>query len=144
MDWDTIYKKGKKFSPMNNFLLEKIINEYKKIYNKKTTTFLDLGCGAGDALLKFFKKGFSVVGIDNSSIALDKSKKLLKENNVRDFKFCKQDLNDLNVDFKVDIVLVKYCLKFINNKEKLLKTIKQVISNNGVFVLITPIKYKNI
>jgi 2-polyprenyl-3-methyl-5-hydroxy-6-metoxy-1,4-benzoquinol methylase len=76
----------------------------KYIPNIKGKTILDAGCGTGVAAVCFKLLGAKeVYGIDYSEGSLNTAKKLAKENNVK-INFKRDNLLDLNLSKKFDIV----------------------------------------
>lgn len=142
--WDTIFSEGTNFTPLNEIFLDNLLNAIKNKSNHDPKTLIDLGCGTGDAIIKFSKKGLNVVGIDSSEIALKIAKENLEKNNITNIQLKNIDLNNLDISGKYDIILCKLTYAFIENKEDFLKKISNIMDDNSVFILITPVLHNNI
>ncbi|MCF6276568.1 MAG: class I SAM-dependent methyltransferase [Candidatus Magasanikbacteria bacterium] len=141
--WNKLYSEGAKYRPINEEFLNKLLLEINKKTGESPKTLIDLGCGPGDSLISFIKKGFSVVGIDFSKVALEKAKQNLDKLGLK-AELIQMDLENLNIYKKADVIFCKLVLAFIKNKSKFLKIVKKMMNENSSFVLITPVLYKNI
>lgn len=126
---------------ISNFAADRFYEEFKKII-KKGDDVLDLGCNAGR--FSFYceeKFGANVLGIDISDVTIEYAKKAAE---IKKSKCAFEIKNYNNLDFnrKFDIVI------FPNNIiecsysefENICKQVKNVLKNNGKFVLSCPIK----
>lgn len=72
---------------------------------------LDIAMGEGRNAVFLAKKGFEVVGVDISDVAVRKAKRLARENNVR-IRTVTQDLNKYQIEPEsFDVILVFYYLQ---------------------------------
>ena len=142
--WDKIFLEGTNFTPLNEIFLKNLLNKLKTKSAKESKTLIDLGCGVGDAIIKFSKSGLSVIGIDSSEVALKMAKDNLEENHIENFELKNIDLNNLTITGKYDLVLCKLTYAFIENKEEFLNKIKDIMNNDSIFILITPVLHKNV
>ena len=97
--WEAIYKRDKL---KKDFDLDLTIISYKKFLDKykkdlKKGNFLDLGCGVAFLSALLAREGISITGIDVSKNAIEKSKKIFKEEKLKG-NFIQGDL--LNLPFK--------------------------------------------
>ena len=113
-----------------NHVQRKII---KSIQSNSRAKILDIGCGTGDALLMFKKKGFiHLNGLDLSSVMLAKARRklgrkvVLKKSNVEKMPFQK--------DF-FDIVISTEAFHHFPNPQKALQEINRIIKPQGRFYL---------
>ena len=126
---------------------ERIFNSEYKAYKimalwalekskKRDAKILDLGCGTGHSSLEFFKKSFSVTGIDISKEMLKKATKYPFE------KIIIQDLEKpLKVDDnKFDIIMLIGVMEFIRNPLFLFKQINKKLNPRGIFLVTVPQK----
>ena len=67
------YDKIVKDAYKTNFEFNEICHTTKP--SKKHSNILDIGCGTGDLVKKFVKKGYKVKGIDKAAAMIDKAKK---------------------------------------------------------------------
>ncbi len=143
--WDNVFKEKKGFSPMNLILLNRVLDFVKSYKIPKMA--LDVGCGSGDLVLKLSKLGLDTTGIDFSDVALEKTKSLIEDNKIQ-AKLIKIDLNNskfsISLAERFDIIFCKLVYAFISDKEMFFENIKNLLSENGSFILITPVLYKGI
>lgn len=143
--WDKIFfEKNPKYKPLNEIRLKELLKKIKSLINREPKTVVDLGCGTGDALVKFKKVGLDVTGVDFSKVALDKAKELLKEEHVYDVEVILDDLDSLSVKKEADIYFCKLVYAFLKDKERFLERVKDLMSDESVFILITPVLHKSI
>ena len=69
--------------------------------NPDSKSILDLGCGSGKHAFEFYKKGYSVTGVDLSDMML----KLTGELPPNDIEFLKGDVRNVNLNRKFDVVV---------------------------------------
>jgi len=144
MNWNEIFKKGAKYKPLNEIYLENLLKEIEKYSKNSDKVLIDLGCGTGNSLLKFVQKGYSVIGVDISDIALKEAENLLKKENVKNYVLHCMDLDEFKISEKADIVFSKLTIAFVQDKPKFIENVKKIMKDNGVFVLITPVLYSGI
>jgi cyclopropane fatty-acyl-phospholipid synthase-like methyltransferase len=70
VDWNVLYSNGRDYSTMNQRLLDEIL---RRAEVKEGGTSLDVGCGTGDLAVKLAQRGFVVMGIDLSQVAIAKA-----------------------------------------------------------------------
>jgi SAM-dependent methyltransferase len=82
---------------------------------RRGETMLDVGCGSGNCLLFFHRKGCDVTGIDSSASMLEAAKQMLGDK----AELHAGEAEDLPFsDNEFDIVTVNTSLEFISNPEK--------------------------
>lgn len=145
-NWNEIFKKGAKYRPLNTIFLAKVLDEIKKISpDNQQKTMIDIGCGTGGSLLDFSQKGFNITGIDISDVAIQEAEELLKKEGVEDFNLSIMNASEISsIKEKFDIIFSKSVYAFIENKEKFIDDVKKLMDENSVFILITPVLYKDI
>lgn len=141
--WDELYSNGAKYTPLNELYLQRLLEEIERTSKKKPTTVIDLGCGTGDALIKFAKNGLSGFGFDMSEIAINIAKEKLSEQGIRNIKVSVQDLDTLDFRQTADVILCRLTYAFIAQKENFLETVKGLMAAHSVFVLTTPVLHKD-
>ena len=98
---------------------------------------LDLGCGPGLYAFAFAEKGYSVTGIDISSLSIEYAKKQAKLEK-KNIEFICADYLKKRVDNKYDIVTCIYCdFGALIPKEQMvfLKNAYKALNNNGSIIL---------
>lgn len=125
----------------NNFTY---INFFRYIFpiinNARPRKILDIGSGAGTLSLFLAGQGFKVVGVDASSVSIEKSKISAKYLNLQtkvDFVNC--DFLDFASNEKFDLILCSEVIEHIFDVNEFLKKIKRLLINNGLLVLSTPL-----
>lgn len=102
--------------------------------NIKPQKAVELGCGAGNDTVYLIKNGWNVTAVDSENtenFILEK----LDEDEIKRFKFSKQDFESLNLE-ENDLVLANYSIPFCNKNEfntfwnKIVNSIKE----DGYFV----------
>ncbi|MDP3729448.1 MAG: class I SAM-dependent methyltransferase [bacterium] len=121
-----------------------LLDKIKEMTGQSPKTVIALGCGTGDALVKFAEHKLKVLGIDSSEIAMEKAIVKLGDLKILDASVQLVDLEKLGDRGVFDIVFCKLVYAFIEDKERFLKSIKSMMSTHSVFVLMTPVLYKGI
>ncbi|MEX2410041.1 MAG: class I SAM-dependent methyltransferase [Candidatus Paceibacterota bacterium] len=104
---------------------------------------IDIGCGDGDLLIKFRKRGLEVTGLDGSEVALDKAKSIFADLKLR-ADFIKADFNTSDFISSInnkpfDLVVIRLSFAFVDDKDSFCESVKKILSPNGTFVCSTPI-----
>ena len=108
-------------------------NFYQK--DREKINILEVGCGPGPNIRYFVKEGFSAYGIDISSIAINKAKRIMEEEGLS------ADLSVGNIenipysDSFFDGVIDNECLyhNSLENTNRILEEIKRVMKTGGLF-----------
>jgi 2-polyprenyl-3-methyl-5-hydroxy-6-metoxy-1,4-benzoquinol methylase len=143
--WDEGFKAGRDYNPMNEILLDKVL----ELVTNERKTAIDLGCGAGDAVIKLARRGMKVTGTDWSPEALRKAQARTEEEGVADkVNLQEVDLDKLTeADLKegeADIILCKLVVAFVSDKKAFCEAVKGLLAENGVFVIQTPVLHEGI
>lgn len=105
--WDSLYSKHKGYvfgKEPAGFLAE-------NLERLPVGRALDIAMGEGRNAVYLAKKGFEVVGVDISDVAVRKAKRLARENNVR-IHTVTQDLNKYKIEPEsYDVIMVFYYLQ---------------------------------
>jgi SAM-dependent methyltransferase len=109
------------------------IKEFIKL-NTKVGKAIELGCGAGRDTIYLIKNGWNVLAVDREDVK-EIIIKNLNENELKKFKFSKQNFEDIKLE-KCDLLVANFSLPFCskNNFEELWNKITNSISNDGYFV----------
>lgn len=148
--WDKIFSEGAEFSKLNVIFLERLLERIRTLRNGRAPeNVIDLGAGTGDAVVKFAQAGFLVQAVDFSNVALEKAKTLAKQYAVLDkIVFTEMDLANLTLEKiayrPADVIFCKLAFAFIENKKDFLDAVKTIMSDDGIFVLITPVRYPHL
>ena len=143
--WDSTFKEGKDFTSFNEIFLDEILIP---ALNKSDTTkkqLLDVGCGTGDVLFKMMKRGWNVTGIDGSSEAV---RIALARTGLGTERILAGDIDQGILDEltgkKFDLITVKLVIAFVKDKKRMISSMKNLLSEHGKLVLISPLIYEGI
>ncbi|GEM_PF-136307 len=90
----------------------------------KSLKILEIGCGTGNYLKIFNKKGYDITGVDISEEMLKVAKKKC------DCKLVQGDLRDFKTGEKYDVILVMFdVLSYVTDNEGLVKTLQNIKSH---------------
>ena len=143
--WNDGFKAGRDYNPMNEILLDLILNQ---VDNDKKKA-LDLGCGTGDAVVKLAKRGMTVTGADWSPEALRKAQERAEEEGVAEkVTVQKVDLNHLSESGLekggANIVLCKLVIAFVSDQKAFCEAVKQLLTDEGVLIIQTPVLHESV
>ena len=138
INWNDAYASGRDYVYLSRQEIDKILTYLGS--NIEQTQVLDLGCGTGQLTRELFHRGFKkVVGIDGSEKAIS----FAKAATVLPIEYI---VNDIEQDFttkitdKFDFVICKDTFAFINDKNSLLQQVKGSLTEQGLFILISPLR----
>lgn len=127
----------------------KYIEKLWKKFNIKPELVCELGCGTGNIALRLSKKGYDIIGIDNSEDMLSEARLKAEKDNL-DVLFLLQDMREFELYGTVNCILC-LCdsLNYITEEEGVLKVFSLVnnyLHPNGLFIfdLNTEYKFKNV
>ncbi|MBL7159603.1 glycosyltransferase, partial [Candidatus Microgenomates bacterium] len=108
--------------------------ELKKTIQKKEFSLLDLGCGDGDFAILAANEVIKVIGVDKK---LPFSTTLCRA--VENLEFKKKNINHLIFKERFEIITMYHVLEHLNQPEKVLKKIKDLLKPKGFLVLEVPL-----
>jgi SAM-dependent methyltransferase len=103
----------------------------EKLGDRKFINFLEIGPGGGGLSIAAQKEGWNVYCLDVSSIVIDNLKNYGISGNVYNGK-------EFSLDDKYDIVVMKHVLEHINEPRRIIKSIFNVLNNDGIFYIQVP------
>lgn len=137
---------------MENIPYEEWLIYIEKIwakFNIKPKLIADLGCGTGNITIPLAKKGYELIGIDNSFQMLAKAReKSIKEN--LNILYLEQDMREFELYGTVDcIISICDSINYILEEDELLQVFKWVnnyLEPKGLFIfdINTIYKFENI
>ncbi len=99
---------------------------------------LDVGCGNGRFLIPLVRRGFEVVGLDNSPEMLDECRRRLSVNNLA-AELVRSDLMDMSYAGEFDaLICMDSVICYLLDTESIIKTLTkfhQAIRPNGLVIL---------
>jgi len=115
-------------------LCDHIVNRYIKLHfddvDKKTV--LDVGCGKGNHLVGFARRGFVAFGIDK----VQDSNEALDQFDIRECDL-EKDSFPYETD-SLDIVFSKSVIEHVENADNFLYEVKRVLKSGGLAILMCP------
>ena len=124
-----------------NYIEEaEFIHQIIKRHHPNTESILDMGCGTGTHAFRLYDKGYQIVGIDNSTIFIEKSLSKLSQLNHRhsDLIFKKADLRSVRLNRKFDVVIsLFHVMSYQITNEDLkaaFRTAKDHLNEGGLFI----------
>ncbi|MDP8217621.1 MAG: class I SAM-dependent methyltransferase [Candidatus Theseobacter exili] len=127
--WDVSYEQNKSYRDR----VDLIVNLFSKISDKDQGKLIDVGCGDGLISYKLSKAGFSVVGIDYDSTAINLA--IDRCADAETIEFVNADA--FSLDGKYEYLLASDIIEHIENPEVLTSLIKRF--DPKFFVITTPI-----
>lgn len=121
--------------PLTNYpekLADEIISRNKL---KKNLKLLDIGCGRGDMLNAFQKKGFEVEGVDLS----EECSEILKPIKVHQINLEEDTLE--NREKYYDVIFSKSLIEHLKHPLKFIRNCKKLLKDDGVLIVMTPSWY---
>ena len=116
-------------SPHNQSIKEKLL---ELIGNYENKSILDLGCGIGIFSKILSDKAKEVIGVDISSKCIEYA---MKNNSSENIKYKVLDINEISkLDYKFDIVFSDMVFNYIENYDKLLFNINNLLNEKGILV----------
>ncbi|MDO8659002.1 MAG: class I SAM-dependent methyltransferase [Candidatus Parcubacteria bacterium] len=113
------------------------INSYSKILNGTNKTAIEFGCATGVASKLLADSGYNVTSTDISLYAVKKAKKLYSN-----IHFLKHDIQDPFISkIKYDLVLALDVIEHLENPNKAIKNMYNLIKPNGLVLCSTPNDY---
>ena len=126
------YKILHKITPIRiKYILDHIIS--KKL---EKLEILDLGCGGGLVCEPLAKLGFNVTGIDFIENNIKAAKLHASQNNLK-INYYTQDIDDLSLKKKYDLIILFEVLEHIDNWDTTLFKIKKYLKKGGLIILST-------
>ncbi len=132
--WDNYYTAGEAVhypSPFAEFCLEK--------YLKPSMKIIELGCGTGRDAFYFSENGISIIGIDQSEIAIKQNKLLMNEFDSSDsLEFVVDDFtNDLEKYSDIVGVYSRFTLHSVSkdDQDNITEQVYNSLLENGLFLI---------
>lgn len=120
-----------------------LFRQMKRIMRRRFCSLLDVGCGEGWLLDKFYKEGVSVRGIDFSAFALNKFHSHLKsyfeQGNV--YELLKREIK---AGRKYDVIIAANVLEHVTDPVDLLDSLKRLLAKDGMLVIVVPNDFSNL
>lgn len=132
-------KKGWVPYPRYIFRKELAMSLVKK-YVPSGSTFLEVGCAAGDIGITLSKNGYTGVMIDFSNDAADETIRNLKKEKVTSVRFEKKDVFEIDTAGRFDLITMFEVLEHIEKDKEALKKVNDLLKEGGMFLFSVPSK----
>jgi len=123
----------------SNFTYINLVSIIRNYLGKKRAGVLDIGCGVGTISYYLASKGNYVTGLDIAKNAIKIAKKnartLHLENNI---KFIVADFPKESVNEKFNLIICSEVLEHLEEGEKAIETIYELLEREGILILSTP------
>ncbi len=134
MNWDEQYSQAKDYTSPSTEKLARLLLKAGVISGEA----LDLGCGTGQLTRDLYHRGFRVVGVDGSGVAINIARKASPH-----IKYFQADLEE---PFPSEVTTHTYHLAtcnlvfaFIHKKQIFLKRIKKLLNEGGALIIVSPV-----
>ncbi|MBF8250052.1 MAG: Methyltranfer dom protein [Candidatus Levybacteria bacterium] len=139
---ELIYKISGERISMENSFLPPFFYQQQKSYSYclkfiEGKSVLEVGSGSGYGCYRLSKVAKNILGVDNSEIAIKKSREKYKANNLE--YICSKIENYTNED-KFDVILALQVLEHVKQPRIFLKKITSLMKKNGLLLITTPNK----
>jgi ubiquinone/menaquinone biosynthesis C-methylase UbiE len=134
-----------------NFLNQKLSEQYNKfisfeelfesdiaekiigVVGKSDIKFLDLGGGTGKFSEHFRNKcNWDITVADYSETMLEQAK-------LKNFKTIPQDLNNIDIVDKFDVIVIKFCIHYVKDNKTFYESVSKILNPDGkVFIVTRP------
>lgn len=111
---------------------DRIAQVKKYLKPNKVIRHLDIGCAAGFMIEVGLLNGFDSYGVEFSAEAISYAKDPIKN------RITQGDVNNLDVNNKFDIITCFDIIEHVQNPAEFLKSLKRVLSPNGILMITTP------
>lgn len=123
----------------NNFTYRILLPQIEKYLNKKTTSILDIGCGAGTLCLYLANKQYQTLGVDISQKAINQCQMSARALGLqKKARFVSGNFLTKKFFQKFDLVIFTEVIEHLENDKLALKKIHSLLNKNGVLILSTP------
>lgn len=109
-----------------------IIKSYLNNIDQKK--ILDVGCGDGDILVRLFKQGANVTGLDIDEIQIDKN----KETNQNVSWLCNDFYSQNFSDYKFDLITMWSYLEHEHRQKEVISKAHKILNGNGYLIIEIP------
>ena len=119
--------------------MSSIKKEIEKSFPDNDIKLLDLGCGTGRSLRLFKSERFKLIGLDNSSLMLEKAKRNLSDFEI-DAELINQDvikLDSLGLEPQDCVTILGATIHHFDKdqRNKIIKAVYSILSKQGIFIL---------
>ena len=110
----------------------------QKIPVENYSTIVDVGCGRGRHSITLAERGYHITGLDLSTYAIEKAKRIAAGRGHQNVKFIVQDMRQpLSTRFDAALNLFTTFGYFMENEdnERVLASVNRMLKKNGLFLI---------
>lgn len=133
--WDETFSNKVNYKEITTHALSELLATKNPV-----SSFLDLGCGTGSLMRIMELKGIETMGVEWSTEAIKQAEELGTKGKILNHNL--DNIEDLVLDKKFDVISIKLVLAFITNKATLLKWSKEHLNEGGILMVNTPVSTK--
>lgn len=138
--WSNYYDQGKDFTLISQQEITRFLMYADESLPK---TCLDIGCGTGQLTRELYHRGYACTGVDASASAV-KTAKALTIASGNQLSYIHSDfetaVSNQLLNQKYSLVACKLVYAFVKDKQAFLQGVKELLAENGLFVIITPLQ----
>lgn len=133
--WDVVYDNTRDFKCLSTSELNHILSKANK---DSSLSAIDIGCGTGQISRDLYHRGYNVLGIDNSKIAIQLARNsTVKLGDGINFQIIDVE-NKFELIDKYGLVLCKHTYAFIKNRDRFLENVRNLMDDRALFVIVSP------
>jgi len=135
--WSGCYDKGGDFRLISAGALTKILSFTDPITPK---TCLDIGCGTGQLTRELAHRGYNCAGMDVATSAISIARSLTTSKNLAYYHMDIERDSIAHLPYQpYGLITCKYVYAFMHKKADFLERVKNLLAQNGTFVVTTPL-----
>ncbi len=132
--WDKIAERYSKRPVADEVSYQKKL-EITQEYLKPSMEVIELGCGTGSTAIIHAPYVKHIRAIDCSSKMIEIAKRKADSKNIQNITFERSSIDELNInDQSVDVVLALSILHLLENKERVVKKVYDMLKPGGIFI----------
>ncbi|MCL4417276.1 MAG: class I SAM-dependent methyltransferase [Actinobacteria bacterium] len=109
-------------------------------YLSETAKILDIGCGAGTIDYYYASKGYSVFGIDISSVVIKTCRKTADALQLKNVKFRRLNFPKYCPSSEYDFIICSEVLEHIDNDKKAIIALYNLLKKDGFCLITVPLR----
>lgn len=133
--WEAVYRKSTRQNRLNDLLVQRIDDHFNLPPN---SSLLDAGCGTGEHTLRWAQRGYRCVGVDVSSVVLERARQRIEASDfTREVELVQHQLENLSLfsDGTFDAVHCRGVLMHVPRWQDALREICRVLRPGGKIVI---------
>jgi ubiquinone/menaquinone biosynthesis C-methylase UbiE len=128
---ESLSKDYNKFNSFEDIFENELAERIISVAGKNELKMLDLGGGTGK-----FSEIFRDKTLWDITVA-DYSAAMLEQGKLKNFKTVVQDLNDINLNEKFDVIIIKFCIHYVKENKIFYESLSKILNENGKIFIVT-------